>query len=51
MANVRRIKLMMTTFELTGPTAHTSTTTAATGSGIGKCNLESMSISTPGFNR
>ena len=51
MANVRRIKLMMTTFELTGPTAHTSTTTAATGSGIGKCNLESMSITTPGFNR
>ena len=51
MANVRRIKLMMTTFELTGPTLHTSTTTAATGSGIGKCNLESMSITTPGFNR
>ena len=47
LANVCRIRLDFTTFEMTAPIAKTDT--ASTGQGIGKCTLESMLITSPGM--
>ena len=47
MANVCRIRLDLTTFDISGPI--TKTDTADTDQGIGKCTLESMTITSPGM--
>ena len=47
LANVCRIRLDLTTFDISGPI--TKTDTADTDQGIGKCTLESMTITSPGM--
>ena len=47
LANVCRIKLDLNTFDITGPVAKSTAT--ADKSSIGKCVLESMTISSPGM--
>ena len=47
LANVCRIKLELNTFDITGPIAKSDA--AADKAAIGKCQLESMSISSPGM--